>query len=621
MPAIKTWGKLAPYDVMSPYAGRKWGAKAQWYAAGGGGGPASISLALSPALIPVTPVAAKVFTPGASSPAVVRGWMLTGDENYGAGSNNDFSSTAWSTAPVAGDTIFALFTYAADGTTTPAAPTGGGWTLVEHYTPGASSYTAASLYKKTAAGNDTMASTSADDVMAVCFVGDCSVDGTTTKTTPGGASGTGGPVNGGSALSNAVDAMVMFLFKTTNTGTANFSSAPAMTQRAVRTHLPNAFAAAAYTDMHIFTESLSTASPGSRAYTYTDAPSYGGWAFTFAVKSNVSSPVNVSLPAAPAVMPATPDTVTVQTSAPASVSLLTAPAVLPALPSLPGLQATMNAALPVSPSVIPTSPAAPSVAVQVSKTLAVSPAVLPSVSPALLVTSVSSVSLLASPAVVLGLPSAVSVGTGAIVSATMAVSPAVTHALPSRVSSIAQITVTLNLAPSLVVSRAVGLVVTGVSFSNLSIRPPVILSLPKAVSIIATATPPPNITTPDLGFLPNQGDLSIRSNAMPYSIRAGDLLPDMVITILDQGEPVSLASVQSISVHIKYQDTSNVLVKTATPNPDQVGSKGQATVVWASGETDDVGEHECIAVCQWPTDIPRTFPGEGEASITFTEAF
>lgn len=92
-----------------------------------------------------------------------------------------------------------------------------------------------------------------------------------------------------------------------------------------------------------------------------------------------------------------------------------------------------------------------------------------------------------------------------------------------------------------------------------------------------------------------------------FELVAGDLEPDMPLTVTVDGAAQDLSSATAIMLHwIKPDGTSSDVALTAVEL-----ATGQVKRVWASGDTDDVGYHKGRIVVTWASSEPQTFPNDG----------
>ena len=80
--------------------------------------------------------------------------------------------------------------------------------------------------------------------------------------------------------------------------------------------------------------------------------------------------------------------------------------------------------------------------------------------------------------------------------------------------------------------------------------------------------------------------------AANWTMKKGDLLPILDVTLEDANGAVDLSGATSINFKMVLNDNLGSAPKidaAATPDPDQVTNKGKCTYTWASDDTDTVG--------------------------------
>ena len=103
-----------------------------------------------------------------------------------------------------------------------------------------------------------------------------------------------------------------------------------------------------------------------------------------------------------------------------------------------------------------------------------------------------------------------------------------------------------------------------------------------------------------------------------FPIKRGDLLPTLVVTLLDGTTPVDLTAatsarflMRSLKTGLKVDGTVTVL--------DQTTSTGKVEYEWADGDTDTVGVYQAEIEVLWPGNKPQTFPANGYFSVKVVE--
>lgn len=92
---------------------------------------------------------------------------------------------------------------------------------------------------------------------------------------------------------------------------------------------------------------------------------------------------------------------------------------------------------------------------------------------------------------------------------------------------------------------------------------------------------------------------------MTFVLKRGDRLPDMTVTLTDNGSAVDLTT--ATTIHVRgYRHGVRVVDIEETGN-----AQGQVVVQWPAGSTDEVGLILFEFVVVWPDTKEQTFPQEG----------
>src|SRR5689334_6146786 len=94
---------------------------------------------------------------------------------------------------------------------------------------------------------------------------------------------------------------------------------------------------------------------------------------------------------------------------------------------------------------------------------------------------------------------------------------------------------------------------------------------------------------------------------MPYSIVAGDLVPDLNLTAKVNGAPKSLTDAVTIQMLWMKPDGTETLVDLVAIDLNV----GRVKRVWEDGDTDQPGRHAGRIVVTWDGDRTQTFPSNG----------
>lgn len=111
---------------------------------------------------------------------------------------------------------------------------------------------------------------------------------------------------------------------------------------------------------------------------------------------------------------------------------------------------------------------------------------------------------------------------------------------------------------------------------------------------------------------------------MPSStvIKQGDLMPPLVLTLLDGAARVDLTAAQWVRVRMSKKTSLPPIVDAlATVHPDQSedgGHRGEVQYNWQQGDTDVAGTYLLEVEVMWPLG-PQTFPAEGYGQVKITD--
>jgi hypothetical protein len=94
-------------------------------------------------------------------------------------------------------------------------------------------------------------------------------------------------------------------------------------------------------------------------------------------------------------------------------------------------------------------------------------------------------------------------------------------------------------------------------------------------------------------------------------IKAGDLLPPLVIDLTDNDLPLNITTATGVSV-IGTQGTTTVFTDNA---PTRDNANGIVTHTWVAPQTATPGRMWVEVVVTWPTAKPQTFPALGQLAV------
>lgn len=100
-----------------------------------------------------------------------------------------------------------------------------------------------------------------------------------------------------------------------------------------------------------------------------------------------------------------------------------------------------------------------------------------------------------------------------------------------------------------------------------------------------------------------------------FPIKRNDLLPDLVVTLLDGTTPVNLTA----AVSVRFVMSNRTGVKVDEPMAVTDATAGEVTYSWQPGDTDTKGLFNAEIEVMWPGDKPQTFPAEGYFQVAVGE--
>lgn len=102
---------------------------------------------------------------------------------------------------------------------------------------------------------------------------------------------------------------------------------------------------------------------------------------------------------------------------------------------------------------------------------------------------------------------------------------------------------------------------------------------------------------------------------MTATIKRGDRLPALTLTVTGDGTPVDLTTATAVRLIVRAtSDRSNgpaYLDTTLAARP----ADGVLTYAWADGDTDTVGQYRVEVEVTWPGGLKQTFPGAGYGDL------
>lgn len=99
--------------------------------------------------------------------------------------------------------------------------------------------------------------------------------------------------------------------------------------------------------------------------------------------------------------------------------------------------------------------------------------------------------------------------------------------------------------------------------------------------------------------------------AADANMKQFDLLPDLLLTVADDGTPVDLSAASSAKLIVSNR--SGVLIEADLEIEDQEDESnlGKVRYVWQPGDTDTVGTFNMEVEVMWAGMRPETFPSKG----------
>jgi hypothetical protein len=108
---------------------------------------------------------------------------------------------------------------------------------------------------------------------------------------------------------------------------------------------------------------------------------------------------------------------------------------------------------------------------------------------------------------------------------------------------------------------------------------------------------------------------------VPFVIGQGDLSPVLIAILSDANGLYSLSGA-TVRFHMVNRWTHALVINAlATPDPDQIGRKGQVSYTWQLGDTDVAGDYDGEFRILIGGIIPETFPNDdNKIAISITPA-
>lgn len=104
--------------------------------------------------------------------------------------------------------------------------------------------------------------------------------------------------------------------------------------------------------------------------------------------------------------------------------------------------------------------------------------------------------------------------------------------------------------------------------------------------------------------------------AADFDIKQYDLLPDLLLTVADDGEPVDLSAASSAKLIVSNR--SGILIEAEVEIEDQSDEEnwGKVRYVWQNGDTAEVGTYNMEVEVMWAGARPETFPAKGYLKLS-----
>jgi hypothetical protein len=103
---------------------------------------------------------------------------------------------------------------------------------------------------------------------------------------------------------------------------------------------------------------------------------------------------------------------------------------------------------------------------------------------------------------------------------------------------------------------------------------------------------------------------------MSFSIGQGDLAPDLVLQLTENGSPKDLTAYTGFTMHWRKPDGSLVAVTLSVLD----AATGKVTRSWVAGDTDLAGTHRATVTATRSGGLPQTFPSQGSPAYWIVSA-
>lgn len=98
------------------------------------------------------------------------------------------------------------------------------------------------------------------------------------------------------------------------------------------------------------------------------------------------------------------------------------------------------------------------------------------------------------------------------------------------------------------------------------------------------------------------------ATTVEYTIKQHDLLPDLVVTLLDGTTPVDLTTAESARLLVRNLSGLKVNALMAIMDQTVAENIGKVVYTWTGTDTDTVASYNAEVEIIWPGARPQTFP-------------
>lgn len=101
-----------------------------------------------------------------------------------------------------------------------------------------------------------------------------------------------------------------------------------------------------------------------------------------------------------------------------------------------------------------------------------------------------------------------------------------------------------------------------------------------------------------------------------FDIKQYDLLPDLVLTVADDGTAVDLSAASSVKLIVSNRSGIKIESELDIEDQEDENLLGMVRYIWQVGDTDTVGTFNMEVEVMWAGQRPETFPAKGYLKLS-----